>query len=101
MKRSLLFAALLALTACAPLAGWIQGGPPSTHRPVERSAPTKYDTAILDVAPLKYRWTPDELAKACEAAEKISDSALATLVAVPDETRTFSGSFEAYDEIIA
>jgi thimet oligopeptidase len=55
----------------------------------------------VDVPPLRHKWTPGEIAAACEKAEKDTDAKLAALVAVPDAKRTFKESFESFDRILA
>ena len=46
---------------------------------------------------LRTKWTPADVASACEQAEKDTDAKLAKLVAIPDDKRTFKDSFEAMD----
>lgn len=57
--------------------------------------------AAVDVPPLRWRYSPEEIRKACEQAEKDADAKLATLVAVADAKRSFKDSFEAFDTILA
>lgn len=67
---------------------------PVAHKPFA-------ELAAVDVPNLRHRYTPDELARACEAAEKTADAKLAALVAIPDAQRTFANAFGAYEQVMA
>ena len=72
--------------------------------PVEavKPAPVEHkpfaELAAVDVPNLRYQYTPEEIAAACEAAEKTADAKLAALVAIPDAARTFQNSFVAFEQ---
>jgi thimet oligopeptidase len=82
-------AAFLLLMSCAT----------ASHE-TRTAAPWSFaSTQPVDVAPLRTRWTPEELKAACEASEKISDQKLAAVVAVPDTQRTFANAADAIEQI--
>lgn len=83
-RSSLLVAFIVSATAFA--------APPVAAPP---AAPAK----TVDVPALRHNYTPAEITAACEAAEKDTDAALAALVAIADDKRTFADSFEAFDRI--
>jgi thimet oligopeptidase len=53
----------------------------------------------VDVANLNHALVPADITAQCAAAEKAADDALAALVKIPDDKRTFADSFEALDRI--
>ncbi|MHB8873828.1 MAG: M3 family metallopeptidase [Myxococcaceae bacterium] len=99
----LALAAALAVTAgCAPKA------PPPAHHtretwpPPPSAAPahkTFAELAPVDAAPLRTKWTPEEIAFGCDAAEKSADARLSDLVNLSDTKRTFANSFGALEQI--
>ena len=82
MKR--LFACLLLLAACS-----------TTPKP--SSAPK----GLVDAAPLRTDWTPEQLQATCGEAEKTSDAKLLQVVAIPDAQRTFANTPEGIEQITA
>jgi len=54
---------------------------------------------IVDAAPLRTDWTPEQLKAACEEAQKTCDAKLAKIVAVPDAQRTFANTPEALEQV--
>ena len=54
---------------------------------------------IVDVAPLRTDWTPEQLKAACEEAQKTCDAKLAKIVAVKDSERTYANTPEAIEQV--
>jgi len=54
---------------------------------------------IVDAAPLRTDWTPEQLKAACEEAQKTCDAKLAKIVAVPEAQRTFANTPEALEQV--
>jgi thimet oligopeptidase len=51
----------------------------------------------VDVPPLRTKWTPEEISKACADFEKETDDRLAKMVAIDNAKRTFADSFESME----
>src|SRR2546426_205255 len=56
---------------------------------------------LVDAAPLRTDWTPEQLQASCAEAEKTSDAKLAEVVGIPDAQRTFANTPEAIEQITA
>src|SRR3954470_6214566 len=83
MNRAALAAALM-LAACShPTKNGSGGG----------------EDGIVDAAPLRTGWTPEQLKAACEEAQKTCDAKLAKIVAVKDPERTFANTPEAIEQV--
>src|SRR4051812_15525044 len=83
MSRAALAAALM-LAACShPTKNGSGGG----------------EGGIVDAAPLRTDWTPEQLKAACEEAQKICDAKLAKIVAVKDPERTYANTPEAIEQV--
>lgn len=88
----------LSLGACA---GDERKPDPSPTPATKVEPPAPAGPVAIDVAPLRHIFQPAELIALCEQAEKDTDAALAALVAIPDDKRTFDDSFVAFDRITA
>lgn len=102
ISRSFITSLGLALLATTSV---LAAAPPtSAAQPAAGAAAAPSVAATLksvDVPLLKTKWQPAEILAACEQVEKDTDAKLAGLLAVPDAERTFQGTFEAFDRIIA
>jgi thimet oligopeptidase len=93
--------ACIALASCshskpapAPAAQTAAAAPAAPPRIFEQMA-------AVDVPGLSAKLTPEQVAAACEQAEKTADAKLAALISVPDAKRTFGNSFNAYEQAMA
>src|SRR5205085_122187 len=84
MNRAALAAALI-LAACS-------------HDP-SRSGSGGGEGGIVDAAPLRTDWTPEQLKAACEEAQKTCDAKLAKIAALKDPERTFANTPEAIEQV--
>jgi hypothetical protein len=84
MNRVLLAAALI-LAACS-------------HDP-GRNGSGGGEGGIVDAAPLRTDWTPEQLKGACEEAQKTCDAKLAKIVGLRDTERTFANTPEALEQV--
>lgn len=99
MRTHLTLLALALLAACATTP---EAPAPIVKRPVD--APVHRSWAELppiDAPLLVTTRTPEQLAAACEEAEKSADAKLAALVAIPDTERTFEGTVGGLEQIVA
>src|SRR2546428_2725406 len=63
--------------------------------------PSGAPKGLVDAAPLRTDWTPEQLQASCAEAEKTSDAKLAEVVGIPDAQRTFANTPEAIEQITA
>ena len=63
--------------------------------------PSASPKGLVDAAPLRTDWTPEELQASCAEAEKTSDAKLAEVVGIPDAQRTFANTPEAIEQVTA
>src|SRR5256885_11014055 len=84
MNRAALAAALI-LAACS-------------HDP-SRNGSGGGEGGIVDAAPLRTDWTPDQLKTACQEAQKTCDAKLARIVGLRDTERTFANTPEAIEQV--
>jgi thimet oligopeptidase len=84
MNRAAL-AAILMLAACS--------------QDLSRNGSGGGEGGIVDAAPLRTDWTPEQLKAACEEAQKTCDAKLAKIVALKDSARTFANTPEAIEQV--
>ncbi|TMB18837.1 MAG: Zn-dependent oligopeptidase, partial [Deltaproteobacteria bacterium] len=63
--------------------------------------PSGAPKGLVDAAPLRTDWTPEELQASCAEAEKTSDAKLVEVVGIPDAKRTFANTPEAIEQVTA
>ena len=63
--------------------------------------PSSARKGLVDAAPLRTDWTPEQLQATCGEAEKASDAKLLQVVAIPDAQRTFANTPEGIEQITA
>ena len=96
--------ATLALTmACAHQAEPVspRTTAPSATAAVPRVAKPFAELQPVAAAPLHHAWEPTALTAACTQAEKVSDEALARIVAIPAAQRSYANTFGAYEKATA
>ncbi|MFL5387742.1 MAG: M3 family metallopeptidase, partial [Myxococcales bacterium] len=57
------------------------------------------ESGIVDAAPLRTDWTPQQLEAACKEAEKTCDAKLAKIASLKDSERTFANTPEAIEQV--
>ncbi len=78
---------------------WAKAAPAAAPAPAPAQKAFK-DLAAVDVPGLKTDYSPEQVAQACEAAEKASDAKLAALVAIAPDKRTFANTVDAMEQAI-
>src|SRR5256885_1283191 len=63
--------------------------------------PSGAPKGLVDAAPLRTDWTPEQLQASCAEAEKTSDAKLAEVVGIPGPQRTFVNTPEAIEQVTA
>src|SRR3954465_6437545 len=57
------------------------------------------ESGIVDAAPLRTDWTPQQLEAACKEAEKTCDGKLAKIASLKDSERSFANTPEAIEQV--